>query len=82
MLILKKKLFILCCSIVISNVEIVSDEQQRDSAMPKHVSILPQTPLPSRLPHNSEQRSLCYLVDLYWLYILNIAGCTCPSQTP
>ena len=40
------------------------------------VSILPQTPLPSRLPHNTEQSSLC------WLYILNIAVCACPSQTP
>ena len=26
------------------------------------VSILPQTPLPSRLPHNIEQNSLCYTI--------------------
>ena len=32
---------------------------QRDSAIHIHVSILPQTPLPSRLPHNIEQSSLC-----------------------
>ena len=34
---------------------IVSDGQQRDSAIHTRVSILPQTPLPSRLPHNIEQ---------------------------
>ena len=28
----------------------------------KHVSILPQTPLPSRLPYNIEQSSLCWTV--------------------
>ena len=28
-----------------------------------HVSILPQTPFPSRLTHNPEQRSMCYTVD-------------------
>ena len=27
-----------------------------------HVSMLPQTPLPSRLPHDIEQSSLCYRV--------------------
>ena len=35
----------------------VSDGQQRDSAIHIHVSILLQTPLPSRLPHNTEQSS-------------------------
>ena len=34
----------------INNVVIVSSEQQRDSAIHIYVSILPQTPLPSRLP--------------------------------
>ena len=34
-----------------------------------HVSILPQTPLPSRL-HNIEQSSMCYTVGTCWLYIL------------
>ena len=38
-----------------------------------HVSILPQTPLTSRLPHNIEQSSLCYRVGPCWLSILNIA---------
>ena len=41
---------------------IVSDGQQRDSTIHIHVSILPQTPLPSRLPHNIKQISLCYTV--------------------
>ena len=39
----------------------VSDGQQRDSATHTHVSILPHTPLPSRLPHNMEQRFLCIM---------------------
>ena len=47
-----------------------------------HVSILPQTPFPSRLPHNIKQSSLYYTVGLCWLSILSIAVCTCPSQTP
>ena len=38
-----------------NNVVTVSGEQQRDSATHIHVSILPQTPLPSRMPHNTEQ---------------------------
>ena len=61
---------------------IVWHEQQRDSAVHIQVSILPQTPLPSRLPHNIEQSSMCYTVGPYWLSILNIAVCTCPSKTP
>ena len=28
-----------------------------------HISILSQTPLPSRLPYNIEQNSMCYIVD-------------------
>ena len=44
------------------------------------VLILPQTPLPSRLPHNIEQGSLCYTVDPCWLTILNIAVCICTFQ--
>ena len=35
------------------SVAIVPGGQQRDSATHIHVSILPQTPLPSRLPHNT-----------------------------
>ena len=37
---------------------VVSGEQRRDSAVRIHVSILPQIPLPSRLPHNIEQSSM------------------------
>ena len=47
-----------------------------------HVSILHQTPLPSRLPHNIELSSMCYTVDPCWLSLLNTAEWTCPSQTP
>ena len=49
-----KKLFILYWSIPVSNVVIVSGDQQRDSAINIHVFILPQTPFPSRLPQNIE----------------------------
>ena len=53
-----------------NNVVIVSGAQQRDSTIHIHVSILPQTPLPSRLPHNIEQSSLCCTVGPCWLSIL------------
>ena len=66
----------------INNVVIVSGAQQSDSVVHIHVPILPQTPLPSRLPHNTEQNSLCYTVGLCWLPILNIAAHTCQSQSP
>ena len=39
---------------------IVSGGQQRDPAIHIHVLILPQIPILSRLPRNTEQRSLCY----------------------
>ena len=32
------------------NIVVVSDEQRRDSAVCIHVSVLHQTPLPSRMP--------------------------------
>ena len=67
---------------MIDNVEIVSGGQQRDSAIHIHVSTLSQTSLPSRLPHNIEQNSLCYTIGTCWLSILNIAVCTCRFQTP
>ena len=67
---------------LINNLTVVSGVQQRDSAIHKYVSILPQTPLPSRLPQNIKQSSLCCTVGPCWLSILNIAVCTCPSQTP
>ena len=34
----------------------------------------PLKPLPSRLPPNTEQSSLCYKVGHCWLFILNIAA--------
>ena len=43
----------------ISNIVEVSGEQRRDSAVHIHISILPQTPLPSRLPCNIKQSSMC-----------------------
>ena len=55
--------------------------QQRDSAIYIHVSIFPQTPVPSKLPRNTEQSSLCYIVGPRWLSTLNITVCTCRSQS-
>ena len=52
---------------------IASGRQQRDSVIPIHVSILPQTPLLSRLPCSTEQSSLCSTVGPPWLSILNTA---------
>ena len=66
-------------SLLTNNIVIVSGEQWRDSAIHIHVSILLQTPLPSRLPHNMEQSSMCYTVGPRQLSTLNIA---CPYQTP
>ena len=59
---------------------IVLREQRRESAIHIHMSILPQSPLPSRLPHTIEQSSLCSTVGPSWLSILNRA--VCPSPTP
>ena len=50
---------------------VVSGAQQRDSAVHIYVSILSQTPLPSRLPHNIEQSSLYYAVGPCWLSFLD-----------
>ena len=53
---------------------IVSGEQQMDSVIHVHASILPQAPLPSRLPHNVEQRSQYRCIELIslaeWHFIL------------
>ena len=49
---------------------IASGAQQSDSAICIHVSILPQTPLPPRLPCNIEHSSLCYTVGPFWSSIL------------
>ena len=77
--------FVLEYSCLTNNVVIVSGEQRKDSVIHIPVSILSQTPLPSRLPRNIEQSSLCYTAGPCWLPVLNIAVCTipvCPSQTP
>ena len=75
--------FLFCIGVKsVNNVAIDSGEQWRDSAVHIHVSILPQTPLPSSLSHNTEQGSLCYTVSPCWLPILTIAVCTWPSQAP
>ena len=66
---------------MINNVVIVSDGQQSDSVIHTHVSILFHMLFPFRLLHNIEQSSLCYTVSPCWLSILNIAVCTCQSQT-
>ena len=62
--------FILRYKSLTNSVVIVSSEQWKDSAMHIHVSILPQTPLPSRLPHNIEQSSVYYRVGPCWLSTL------------
>ena len=67
---------------LINNVVLVSGVQQSDSVIHIHVSILFQILFPPRLLQNIEQCSLCYTVGPCWLSILNIAVCTCQSQTP
>ena len=57
----------------VNNAVVISGAQQKDLVKHKHVSILTQTPLPERLPHNIEQSSLCSTVGHCWLSILNIA---------
>ena len=47
-----------------------------------YVSILFKILSPIRLLYNIEQSSLCITVGPCGLSILNIAVCTCPSQTP
>ena len=43
----------------------VSDGQEKDSGIRIHVSILPQTPLPFRLPHYAEHSSLLQLLLIF-----------------
>ena len=61
--------FVLTCSQLTNNV-IASGEQQRDSAIHIHVSILPRPPLPFRLPHNIEQSATCYTVVGHCWFLL------------
>ena len=58
---------------MVNNVLIAKVDCLRDSATHTHVSMPLQTPLPSRLPHDVEWSSMCYIVGLCWLCILNIA---------
>ena len=67
---------------MINNVVMVLGGQQRDSAIGIHVSILPQTPLQSRLLCDTGQRSLRCPAGPCWFSMLNTAVCPCPSQTP
>ena len=66
--------FVLGCSRLTNNV-MVSGEEWRDSATHTHVSILPKTPLSSRLSHNTQQSSLRSTVGSCRLLILNTAVC-------
>ena len=72
--------FVLGYSELTKNV-IVTDEQKRDSVIHVHVSVLPQTPLLSKLSHSFEQSSLCFREGPCCLSILNTAVCTSSSQT-
>ena len=51
----------------VNNVMIVLGESRRDSPLCRHVSILPQTPLSSRLPHNIEQFPVLYSRSLLFI---------------
>ena len=77
--------FFCCCYIgveFINNVVLVSRVQQSDSVIQIHVCILFQILFPFRLLQSIEQSFLCCTVGPSWLSILNIAVCTCQSQTP
>ena len=65
---------------LMNSVGIASGGQHWDSAIHTHVSILPQTPLLSRLPQNITV-FLCCIVGPCGLSILNIAVCACRFQT-
>ena len=53
---------------------IAAGGQQRDSAVHIRASIVPSTPLPCRLPHDTEQSSLCSTVGPCWLSVVNMTG--------
>ena len=55
--------------------------QQSDSDIHIHVSVLFQIIFSFGLLQNIEQRFLCYTIGSCWLIILNIAVCSCQSQT-
>lgn len=47
--------------------------------MHTHVSLVPQTPLPSRLPHSIEQSALYWAAGPCWFSTLNKAGSLLPT---
>lgn len=76
---------------------IVSDRQQKDSALYMHISILPQIPLKSKVPHNIEQvpsamqvlMGYPYMYYLFiWLYCVIVTrglygiSAACGTQLP
>ena len=65
--------------LVYSQLTMLWQFQVNSEAIHMHVSILPQAPLPSRPPHNTEQFPVLYSMSLS---ALDIAVCMCPSQTP
>ena len=63
------KNFLFCIGVQLINNVIVSGEQ--DSAVHMHISMLPQTLLPSRLPHNLKQSHVLYnrsLLGIHFKY--------------
>ena len=78
---LKKFLFYIGVQLI-NNVVLVSGIQQSDSLIHIHVSVLFQILFPFRLLQCTEKSFLCYIVGPCWLSVLNIAVCTCQSQTP
>ena len=70
--------FLFCIGVYpVNNVVIILGEQRRNSAIHVHASILPQTPLPCRLPHNIEQspvlysRSLLVILFFFFTFLFN-----------
>ena len=61
----------MCVGVELSNNVVMNSEGTQPSI--QNVSILPQTPLPSRLLRNTEQSSTCYTVGPCQLFILNTA---------
>ena len=66
--------------LLVNNVVLASGVQQNNSVTYIYIYILFQILFPFRLLQSIQQRSLCYIIGPYWLFILNIV-CTCQSQT-
>ena len=63
--------FSFCIGIWLINNVIVSGEQRQDSAIHRHVSIFPQTCLPSRLPHNRVEFHVYFTYFLMRFFLFN-----------